>query len=117
LGKKLGRIATTRTLNGSGFVPWKTVSASPIIPARTSASGKILGADPTGAPAGEGGDEGEGKGAEAAWRSGATAAAWLRAMGGAAAATNALALAATPTSSAAPGVGNRNGARRTSRPH
>ena len=38
----------TRTLKGSGLRPWKTVSASPTMPGRTSESGRMRGAGPRG---------------------------------------------------------------------
>ena len=50
-GRKLRSTETTRTLNGSGFVPWKTVSASPTIPAFTAESGMIAGGGPAGTTA------------------------------------------------------------------
>ena len=51
LGRKFRSTETTRTLNGSGFVPWKTVSASPTIPGCTSESGMIAGGGPAGTTA------------------------------------------------------------------
>src|SRR4051812_639094 len=47
-GRKLRITATTRILNGSGFVPENTVSACPTIPGLTSASGRIAGGGPEG---------------------------------------------------------------------
>src|ERR1700709_707316 len=51
LGRKLRITATTRTLNGSGLVPEKTVSAWPTIPGRQAASGRIAGGGPEGTTA------------------------------------------------------------------
>ena len=48
LGRKLRITATTRILNGSGFVPENTVSACPTMPGLTSASGRIAGGGPPG---------------------------------------------------------------------
>ncbi len=51
LGRKFRITETTRTLNGSGLVPWKTVSAWPTIPGLTSESGMMAGGGPDGTTA------------------------------------------------------------------
>ena len=48
LGRKFRITETTRTLNGSGLLPWNTVSASPTIPGFTAESGMIVGGGPAG---------------------------------------------------------------------
>ena len=47
-GRKFRITETTRTLKGSGLVPWNTVIACPTIPGRTSESGRMAGGGPDG---------------------------------------------------------------------
>src|SRR5262245_35297593 len=67
LGRKFLITETTRTLNGSGLVPWNTVSAVPTMPGLTSDSGRIAGGGPPDTTARKRRASGSGEGLADAW--------------------------------------------------